>query len=258
MSCEGRYSKKAIMQTQVNISTETAGVNLTRRLIIQKALLGCGILSSVLYITGISLGALRWAEYSPISQSVSELFAIDAPSASFTIPVLVLYALLIYLFGMGIWRSAGSKRTLRIAAVLIISKEILGVIATIITPMHLRGSEGTLSDTLHAILTGVGVLLCMLPAIGFGAASFGKHFRNFSIVTMVVFLTFGILAGMEGPRVAVNLSTPQLGVYERVNIFTYMVWIVVLAVTLLHDHSNKPELWISKRSVFELNQLPGL
>lgn len=229
------------METQIKPSNSLVGSTKFRWLSVQQSLLSCGILSSLLYVAGITIGATKWEGYSPLSQSVSELFAVDAPTASFMVPLLVLYAFLIYAFGVGVWQSAGSRRALRIAAVLIICKEIFGVLATIVTPMHLRGSNGTISDTMHAIFTGVGVLLCMFPAIGFGGVSFGKRFKIYSFVTMVVFLTCGILAGMEGPKVAANLSTPLLGVLERINIYTYMVWIGVLAIALIRDPLKRPQ-----------------
>ena len=100
--------------------------------------------------------------------------------------------------------------------------------------MHLRGAETSLTDTMHVVITRMGVLLCMFPAIGFGAASFGKGFRLYSIATLVIFLVFGILAGMGGPRVAENLPTPYLGIWERINIFTYMIWIIVFNLQLIH------------------------
>jgi hypothetical protein len=55
---------------------------------------------------------------------------------------------------------------------------------------------------------------------------------------MLIFLLFGILAGFEGPRIAANLPTPWLGVYERINIFGYLLWVVVLAIALLRSHPD--------------------
>ena len=210
--------------------------------IIRKVLLICGILSSLLYVVATFLGAKRWEGYSSTSQSVSELIGIDAPSAPLVIPLFIVYDILIFAFGLGIWRSAGQKRALRIAAVLIVGKEILGLAATLFAPIHLRGVEGTLTDTMHIIFTGVSTLLCMFPAMGFAAAAFGKRFRLYSIGTMVVFLLFGALAGLDSPCMVANLPTPWLGVWERINIFGYMLWIVALAFALLRSPSDSLRL----------------
>ena len=46
----------------------------------RKVLLGCGILSSLLYVAANIVGFRRWTDYSLTSQTVSELSAIGAPS----------------------------------------------------------------------------------------------------------------------------------------------------------------------------------
>ena len=78
------------------------------------------------------------------------------------------------------WASAGEKRALRFAAVGLVGKEVLGLVVTLFFPIHLRGIEGTLTDTMHGALTLVGVLF-MLLAIGSGATVFGKRFRHTTI-----------------------------------------------------------------------------
>lgn len=77
-------------------------------------------------ITDIA-ASLMWREYSPVSQTVSELIAIDAPTRVYVAVSFILYALLIYAYGAGILLSSGGKRALKIAACLIIAKELLGL-----------------------------------------------------------------------------------------------------------------------------------
>ena len=208
----------------------------------KKILLICGILSSLHYVTATILGAMRWNEYSSTSQTVSELIAINAPSAPLVVPLFLTYSVLMFAFGLGVWRSSGQKRILRIVAYFIVGKEVLGLAATLFAPMHMRGQETTLSDTMHALLTGVGVFLCMFPAIGLGAKAFGKQFRLYSISTMLIFIVFGIMSFLDAPQLAANLPTPWLGVWERVNIFGYLLWIVVLAIVLLKTEKREDSI----------------
>ena len=100
--------------------------------------------------------------------------------------------------------------------------------------MHLRGAEFTLTDTLHIVWAAATVFLMML-AIGFGAAAFGKSFRFYSIATMVILVAFGFLTFLDGPRIAANLPTPWVGVWERINIGVFLLWVVVLATALLRS-----------------------
>ena len=91
---------------------------------------------------------------------------------------------------------------------------------------------GTLTDPMHIILACVTVLL-ILFTIGFGATAFRKQIRVYSIGTFVILVVFGALTALDGPRLAANLPTPLMGVNERINVFGYMLWVVVLAITLL-------------------------
>lgn len=226
------------MKTLVADSRDVFEPDMTRHSTSRKVLLTCGILSSLLYIAINILGAMQWEGYSSTSQTFSELIAIDAPSRPIAVLLSILYSMLIYAFGLGVWQSAGQKRALRITACLIVGKEILGLVATLFAPIHMRGVEGTLSDVMHGVLTFVGVLLCMFPAMAFGAAAFGKKFRIYSVGTMLVFLVCGVLASLDQPRLVANLPTPWMGVWERINIFGYMLWIVVLTIVLLRNPAN--------------------
>jgi hypothetical protein len=123
----------------------------------------------------------------------------------------------------------------------LILKEVFGIGATVVAPMHMRGAGATLSDTWHGTLTMLGAV-CYLLAMGFGAAAFGQRFRLYSIATMVVLTVFGVLAGMEHVRIAENLPTPTVGLWERIDIYATMLWITVLAITLLRRRGGRSGL----------------
>jgi hypothetical protein len=91
---------------------------------------------------------------------------------------------------------------------------------------------GTASDALHIIL-GMMTVLFMLVAIGFGAAAFGARFRLYSIATILILVAFGTLTGLDGPRIQANLPTPWVGLWERITIFGFLLWVVVLTIALL-------------------------
>lgn len=210
-----------------------------RKIKIVNYLLICGIASVVLYITATIAGAYVWPEYSSLSQSVSELIAVNAPSASIVIPMFLLYSLLVFAFGSGILMLAKENKALKFVAILIIAKEIFGVIATLFAPMHLRGDTPAITDDMHIVLTAAGVLLCMFPAIIISAKVFGGWFRFFSIAIILIFLIFGTLAGMDGAKIAENLPTPYVGLWERINIFSYLLWVIILSFKLLSINKNK-------------------
>ena len=205
--------------------------------IAQKTLLVCGILASVLYAAMLVLVPMRWEGYSSISQTVSELSAIGAPTRSLWVTLGRVYTLFAIAFGLGVWASAGVNRRLRMAGAMLIVQSIAG---NFWPPMHLRGSAPTLTDALHVVFA-MAWLLLMLAAMAFAAAALGKRFRLYSLATLAVFIIFGTLSGMDGPRVAANLPTPWVGLWERINIGASLVWVVVLATTLLLRRTRNGE-----------------
>jgi hypothetical protein len=202
---------------------------------LRKALLVCGILSFLLYVAMNVVVAMQWEGYSSVSQTVSELSAIGAPTRSLWVLPAAFYTVLVTAFGWGVWKSARRIRVLRIVGGLIVAYGALGLVWPF-APMHLRealaAGSSTLSDTMHLVLGGVTVVL-MLLAIGFGAAAFGKRFRLYSIASLVILVAFGGLTFVDAPQIAANLPTPWVGVWERIKLGVFLLWVVVLAIALL-------------------------
>jgi hypothetical protein len=202
----------------------------------RKALLGCGIVSSLFYVAANIVGARRWRGYSLTSQTVSELSAIDTPSRPHVIPLLTAHGALVIPFGVGVWESAGRMGRLRVTGALLVGLGASDLPAPLF-PMHRREAlargEGSRTDTMHIIFTGVNSLLILL-AIGFASGAFGKRFRVFSIGTILVLVVTGGLTGTQASRLEADLPTPWAGVMERISIGGYLLWQVVLAIALMN------------------------
>lgn len=104
-------------------------------------------------------------------------------------------------------------------------------------PMHQRevlaAGGATLTDTLHLVRTALhGVLT--LAAMGFAAAACSRRFRLYSAATMAILLAAGALTSLDASRIQADLPTPWAGAWERVNIGAWLLWVAVLAITLLH------------------------
>ncbi len=198
---------------------------------LQRALLLCGIASSLLYTVMNIFVPLLWPVYSSMSQTVSELSAVDAPTRRLWIWLAALYSLLFTAFGWGVWLSAPGNKALRTVGVLLFSYGLLSLLWPL-APMHQRevlAADGaSLSDTMHLILASVTVFFMVL-AMAFGAAALGKRFRIYSIITILVLLVFGVLTAADAPKVQANMPTPYAGLWERINIGAFLLWIMVLA-----------------------------
>lgn len=202
-----------------------------------RRLVACGIFGASLYVAMTLLVGLLWEGYSATSQAVSELSAIGAPTRPLWIVLGAVYSVLIFAFGCGVWISAGRRRSLHVVGALLIAHAVFGLAWP---PMHQRAmlaaGGSTLTDTLHIVWTFATVGF-MLVAIGFGAAAFGTRFRSYSIATTVALVVCGIATGSNASLVQANLPTPWLGVWERIQIALFMLWVALLALRILRERA---------------------
>jgi hypothetical protein len=218
------------MTTHATVDFATlGGVDAPRTGGLRHALLTCGVASSLYYVLMTAYVTSQAEGYSSLSQAVSELSAIGAPTRPLWVALGIPYTLLLIAFGWGVWLSAGASRALRAVGLLYVAEALIGAFWP---PMHLRGAETTLTDTLHIVWTA-GWLAVMLTTMGLAAAVLGRRFRMYTLATLATFVVFGLLTTIEAPRLAAGLPTPYLGLWERINMGAGMLWIAVLALTLL-------------------------
>jgi len=210
---------------------------------LRDAWLVCGVLSSLLYVAMNIIVPRQWPGFDSASRVVSELSAVGAPTRPLWVVLGMAYTLLVTVFGWGVVMAAEHNRRLRVAGILIAIYGAMGV-AWPFAPMHLRealaAGGGDLRDTMH-IAFGVATEIIYLLALGFAGAALGKAFRLYSLATFVVLLAFGVLAFRDAPRLSTNQPTPLIGVWERINIAVFLVWVIVLALALLRRaHPSRP------------------
>jgi hypothetical protein len=186
----------------------------------QLALLASGIVAPLLYLA---------------SDVVSELNAFGSPTRPLTIALGLAGYTLLVAFGVGVWRSAPGNRRLRVVGRALVVFGVLALWAVPFASMHVRGAERSLTDTMHLVEGAIAVLL-LVVVIGFAATTFGQRYRLYSIATILVLVAFGAWAGMDGPRVVEDLPTPWIGITERISVYSYQLWLVVLAIALLRQH----------------------
>lgn len=198
----------------------------------RKTMLVCGIAASLLYAAMI--WGIRYEGYSSLANVPSELTAVGAPTRALWEQLGWIYTALVTAFGFGLWTSAADNRAVRIMGGLMLAHASLGLLWQF-APMHQRevlaAGGATTSDALHQVLGGVTVFLMFL-LIGFGATAFGRRFRLYSIASVVIVLVFGALTFLEAPRVQANLPTPWIGLWERINITVFLLWVSALAAML--------------------------
>ena len=194
-----------------------------------RGLLICGILSSVWYVAINAYVPVHYEGYSLSYHTPSELSAIGAPTRLLWVLIVLPYMLFFAAFGWGVLQAAGDNRRLRIVGNLI---TVYCIFNFYWPPMHIRGQEASISDTLHLVWASVTVLL-MIAMMGIGAFAFGRSFRIYTLISILLHMVFGALTFMEAPGIESNTPTPTIGIWERINIAVFMVWVTVFSLVLL-------------------------
>lgn len=204
--------------------------SLRRQHTVRRTLLMCGIVAAVTYVATDILSGILYPGYSFADQAVSELFAIGAPTSGIVVPLFDLSSLLLGAFALGVWLSSGHNRFLQMMAAMFGCSAVVGLVLWNFFPMHMRGAEPGLTDTMHLILATNPFVLF---GIAFGFAAFRGPFRLYTAATILILVIPAVFAFMHVPGVQANQSTPGLGLAERVAQYAYALWQATLAIVLL-------------------------
>jgi Protein of unknown function (DUF998)/F420H(2)-dependent quinone reductase len=154
------------------------------------------------------------------------------------VPLGVAFELLMIAFWIGVWRSARGNRALRITTGLMVGFAVLGLLAF---PFPMVTNDEVLgANTIHTIVWGAITPLLMLAGIGVSAAAFGTRFRRYAILTLAALVAFSVLVGVQAAQVDAGQPAPWFGLTERALIGTWLLWISVLAASLLRARSSGP------------------
>ncbi|HZD60723.1 MAG TPA: DUF998 domain-containing protein [Anaerolineae bacterium] len=223
MKQEATIQTRKKPQTQINL---------------REVLLVCGILAPLLFVGTDILAGTLYPGYNFISRSISELSAIGAPTRPLVLTLNLTADVLMIAFGVVVWLLAGPKRSLRIMAGLIVGNAVVSLVASVFFPMHLGEAASASSNIMGVILGAVSVVFFLL-AIGFGAAAYRNWFRFYSIGILLAFLVLAILRLSGALGVPAGQSVSLVGVQERTMVYNYLLWVLVLAITLLQTKEGQ-------------------
>ena len=201
-----------------------------------KGLLACGVVYGVAYVVGNDvIAAALTPGYTRMDQAVSELSATGAPARAFLLGMDVIWVPAMVAFGIGVWRAARGNRWLRTTGALLTAFGVSSLL-WLAYPMTARqdvvvGAAVAANDVGHIGMTALTAVF-ILAEVGTSAAGLGRGFRIYCVVSVLVVLVFGGLTGTQAAHVAQGLPTPLMGLYERVNIGAWLLWMAVLAVVL--------------------------
>jgi hypothetical protein len=206
-----------------------------------KVLLMCGVAYSVSFVASTDLLAgLLYGGYDHVDQTISELSARGASTRPLLAALGPIWSALLIAFGIGVLRCANGNRPLRVTGGLLIAHGVLSV-QWFWFPMTARdeivSGSTRWNDAGHLALIAWSGLLA-LAEIGCAAAAFKWRFRVYSIMTVATALVFGALTSTQAANLVDGDPTPLMGVYERVSVGAWLLWLVVLSLTLVRGRDD--------------------
>jgi hypothetical protein len=200
---------------------------------LQRLLLACGVFGPVvLFATDLFAGMAR-PGYNFVIQSASVLGAPGAPTRPVVVGLDLVADVLVMAFGVGVWISAGNRRTLRVIGGLLVMTVMLQMVALAFFPFHPGESTSGYANTMNVALMAPSIVGWFL-AIAVGAVAFQSWFRFFSIALLVALLVEDVLT-TAGASLFVSGGHPGslVGIQERAMAYGFYVWMAVLALIQL-------------------------
>jgi hypothetical protein len=205
---------------------------------LRKILVLCGIAAPVLYIvTAIVGAALRPNDYSHIVNAISELLSNGAPNKAVLDVVFNIYNALLLAFAIGAYSvTKNMPRLTQISMGILIGIQVLSF-SWGFFPMDPLGAEVTFAGTMHNVLGGVVALATIIMPLLMGLGV--RRLDDFSRYASYSFISSAIIfvSGLTGVILA-GQGVQLFGLFERITIGSYEVWIFVTALNLLKVKAN--------------------
>lgn len=205
--------------------------------LVQKIGTICGMLSSIVYISHVFLGAKLWNEYSAIKQPISDLTGEGAPNAEILRVFTSVYGILAIIFAVTLYLSIKECANMpsKIGMMLLIIMEVSSFLGYSLFPLDDTNAGMTFQTLMHIIVT----IIVVISTIG-STFLMGTGFRK--IENMRKLGTFIILCGCiitisgASTGIIISNSIPILGLIERVNIFTVQLMVFILSFFLAKNN----------------------
>ncbi len=197
----------------------------------------CGIAAVGIYVGTTILGGLLDPGYSQTGRTISELTA-SAPDRGLLAVLYVGYNVLVAAFGYAVHRIAPQEPRLRIGMYLLVAGAIAGIGLVTVLPTDLAGGPITAIGSAHIVVAGVAALLTVattfVMAIGFRRVAALRPLARGSIAAGVAIVVSGPLSAF-----AVASGNPYAGVFERITIGLFLLWVWGISVYLLFEYGHR-------------------
>lgn len=195
-----------------------------------------GIFGPIVFLLNDIVGSIITPGYSPIINAVSELTQRGAEHTLLLSSLFLIAAIGLVLFAIGLilHYTFEKSKILFFGGIFIALLGIFSALTGTIFPMDPFGEAATFAGEMHKNLTYVNIMLVVLGILMIGIGlNKQKKWKSFLIYSIVVVLIMGIFGGITPVLIMNNIEL--LGLFERITIYGYQSWILVLSVLFIRE-----------------------
>lgn len=198
-----------------------------------------GIIGPIVYILAVFIGGALRNDYSSITNTISELTLVNAPNKLLLDVLFSFYNISLLIFAIGAYldSSIDDSKKYRVASIFLALIGLLGL-SMYFFPQDPRGAASTITGTLHIILAGI-----ISPLTIIAIFLMGLSFRKYSELKLFAIYSYisGVIVLVSGGTAAVSVANNSIygGLFERITIFTFMVWVLILSYIILKRKTNE-------------------
>lgn len=194
----------------------------------KELLLFGGIIAPFLYLIHDIIGSIITPNYSPFINTISDLTKSDSTFLLGSI-LLLISALFGISFGIGL-----ILNKYKLPGIFLSIIGFFNIFTATIFPQDPIGTPFTFPGIMHLVLVGISAILVFPTLLMIGYKI--KQLKKFTLISVVIMFFSGILTG-----VVISNGINLLGLVERISIYTFQSWSVVVAIFLISiSKTNKP------------------
>ncbi len=198
-----------------------------------------GMLAPLVYVFAVILGGFIMPEYTHIYNTISELTGAGFPDFLILDILFIFYNLLLMAFALGglLFFQSGNPRLARTLFTLLLAAGLIGLLLSFF-PQDMRGSAPTFAGKTHIILAAIispaTVASALIAGFAFRSDPVYQRLSGFSFVMALVILATG-----GATAVSIASDSPIGGVFERLTIGAFLLWLYVLAARINSHNYQK-------------------
>lgn len=187
----------------------------------------CGVLSIVFYLLHDIIGAINYPGYNWMSQAVSDLTAVDAPSfviaSGFTTVYKILHCVALVLVCILV---KDERKSLRVGIYLYTIMGFVSSIGYALFPLSSAGYDGSVQSFIHVyVLT---VLVVLLSIVSLTIIAIGSFKSNYKLLGVLACVFLGLMfIGAIGSQIVPN---EMFGIIERFSTYSAVIFNGILGI----------------------------